>query len=67
MWDVVDCPPKLHTPPPSLLCPSSSPDCQAKMVMDATLMTVVNVMGVCGFGLVVAFHFLTATPKDVDA
>ena len=39
----------------------------AAMDMDATLMTVVNVMGVCVFGLVVAFHFLTATPKDVDA
>ncbi len=39
----------------------------AAMDMDATLMTVVNVMGVVVFALVVAFHVLTATPKDVDA
>jgi hypothetical protein len=37
------------------------------MDMDATLMTVVNLMGIVVFTLVVAFHLVTATPKDVEA
>ncbi len=30
-------------------------------------MTVVNLMGIVVFTLVVAFHLVTATPKDVEA
>lgn len=34
--------------------------------LDANLMTVVNAMGVIVFTLIVAYHFLTATPKDAE-
>lgn len=35
--------------------------------MDQDLMTVVNLMGMAIFLLVVAYHFVTASPKDAEA
>jgi mannose/fructose/N-acetylgalactosamine-specific phosphotransferase system component IIC len=33
---------------------------------DATLMSVVNTLGVAIFGLIIAYHYLTASPKDAE-
>jgi len=32
--------------------------------MDESLMTFVNILGVITFASIVAYHFITATPKD---